>query len=155
MKQFFFCFGILIGISCNHAANNELEYRHTEELNLYLHEIHRFRFPEHSTAYLLVIPVGGCSNCTAAAFEMAQKYIHRNDFIVLITANTKKDFIPYRNYMVQLSANTLIDSAGRDNHYELGIFGPVLFKLKTGKVHQFNELNLQNIKTVFYENFGY
>lgn len=108
MKQFVFCLGILLGVSCNNAADKGLAYRHGEELNLYLHEVHRFQFPDHNKAYLLVIPVGGCSNCIEAAFELAQQYIHRTDFYVLITANTKKDFIPYRSYMQQLSSNTLL-----------------------------------------------
>lgn len=155
MKQFVSCLGILLGVSCNNAADKGLAYRHGEELNLYLHEVHRFQFPDHNKAYLLVIPVGGCSNCIEAAFELAQQYIHRTDFYVLITANTKKDFIPYRSYMQQLSSNTLVDSTGKDNHYDLGIFGPVLFTSESGRIHQFTELNLQNIKTVFYENFGY
>lgn len=155
MKQFIFITIILIGAACGNTGNSGLKYKHAEELKSYFNEVHRFTFPDKNTSYLLVIPVGGCSNCIAAAFEMARKYAQHKDFFVLITANTKKDFVPYRNHMQQLSANVLIDSTGRDNNYELGILGPSFFRLENGKVQQVTELNLENIKSVFYESFGY
>lgn len=74
---------------------------------------------------ILLIPYGDCSLCIEPAID----YLKFNDplvDLVIITGEYSADY--------QRIRDIIYDPGGRFKLYETGIFGPVIFKIETGKV---------------------
>jgi hypothetical protein len=130
------------------------EYRYFEELKKYI----RLRFDFELGDYdgtLLLIPVGGCASCVKESLELAADLPEQERVIVLLLADNQKKYLPYQSLIKKIHLKDLfIENEGKHNYYELGIFSPVVIKLKSNRVILYQELNTQNIHQVTHEIFG-
>ena len=140
-------------LACSNS--NPTEYRYYGELSSYLFKYHRIDIKNESHAYLLIIPIGGCSPCVNESLSLAASQKNNMQLKTVLLADNAKQYLTYQRTIEALdSARVFKETAGNDNGYELGIFSPVLLQIIDGKITYFKELSSQNIHVVSKEVFG-
>jgi hypothetical protein len=137
------------------GCTTKTKYKYFDQLKKYTSLQHGLDLNSFNGS-LLIIPVGGCAPCVKEALELAVNLNDQMGVKVLLLADSPKKYLPYQSLIKKISVkNLFIENEGKHNYYELGIFSPVIIKVKSNRLIYYQELNTQNIHEVTHEVFGF
>jgi hypothetical protein len=139
---------LLLVIVLNNCGRSETvyDYKYAGALHEYLKQYHDISIDAYSDIYLLVIPIGGCAPCVEESLALAIKQSHNEKLRTILLADSKKDYLKYRNLISQLNQTlTSFERNGKDNDFELGIFSPTILQYQKGKLVYYKELSANTV----------
>lgn len=138
----------LAGTGLFTCREGNAEYKYYTDLKNYLLQRFNLNLSEY-TGKLLIIPVGGCAPCVKESLQVANQFSERADLSIVLMANRKKDYLPYKDLIAQINKQRLfVETEGADNDYRIGIYTPVFLLIESGEVVGYYELNTDNIQRI-------